>query len=69
MFFRPAAGNQPAEDHKLCHYKCDCGQTEFKFRLRKGERKLRRWCRACRKFIYPIAEPGRDHLANVNPWR
>ena len=47
-------GDKPAQDHKLCHYRCDCGQTEFKIRLDKGDRKLRRWCKACRKFIYPI---------------
>jgi hypothetical protein len=54
MLFGPQAG-QPAEDHKLCHYRCDCGATEFKIRLPRGDRKLRRWCKHCRKFIYPIA--------------
>jgi hypothetical protein len=55
MLFGPASNDRPAVDHKLCHYHCDCGQTEFKIRLEKGDRKLRRWCKACKKFIYPVA--------------
>jgi predicted SprT family Zn-dependent metalloprotease len=55
VFFGSANNDRQAVDHKLCHYRCDCGQSEFKIRLEKGDRKLRRWCKSCRKFIYPIA--------------
>lgn len=54
MFFRRTTASQP-QDSKLCHYKCDCGHTEFKIRLEKGDRNMRRWCKHCKKFIYPIA--------------
>ena len=67
------ANNQP-QDRKLCHYKCDCGHTEFKIRLEKGDRKLRRWCKNCKKFIYPIAitqttTTYRPLRASVAAWR
>jgi hypothetical protein len=55
MFFGSASDNKSAQDYKLCHYKCDCSKTEFKVRIEKGYRKLRRWCKNCKKLIYPIA--------------
>jgi len=46
----------PNRDRKRCEYQCptpDCG-TAYTFTLDKGDRKLKRWCKNCRHFIYPI---------------
>jgi hypothetical protein len=58
MFFSNSSGGSqrdPNRDRKRCYYKCDCGGTDYTVTLELGDRKLRRWCKSCRKFIYPIA--------------
>ena len=35
------------------HYKCPDCPTEFIATLEVGDRKMRRWCKNCKHFIYP----------------
>ena len=51
---RPEPGSQ-----RRAHYKCPDCPTEFTATLEVGDRKMRRWCKNCKHFIYP------DQVTNI----
>ena len=55
MRFSIYTPQEPNRDRKRCNYRCSCGRTEYILTLEVGDRKLKRWCKNCNQFIYPIA--------------
>lgn len=55
MFSSANTAKEPNRDRKRCQYKCSCGQTEFTVTLEPDDRNLKRWCKICKHFIYPVA--------------
>ena len=53
--FTPPIGapKDPNRDRKRAHYKCPGCTTDFSVTLEVGDRKLKRWCKNCKHFIYP----------------
>jgi transposase-like protein len=49
----------PNRDRRRAHYKCPDCPTEFTVTLEVGDRKMKRWCKNCKHFIYP------DQVTNI----
>ena len=53
----------PNRDCRCAHYKCQDCPTEFTITLEVGDRKLKRWCKNCKHFIYS------DQVINIKMTR
>jgi hypothetical protein len=59
FFSSDGTPKDPSRDRRRVHYKCPDCPNEFTITLEVGDRKLKRWCRNCRHFIYP------DQVTNI----